>query len=76
MNPRSSIDKSGAYFISQFKDQREPQPPVDTNQLKPAITISHQTGAGAQEIAGQLIRLLQKSNLKGSDLGRYTITIS
>jgi hypothetical protein len=65
MNTKSSIDKSSAYFISQFKDQREPLPSANVHQLKPAITISHQTGAGAQEIAGELIRQLQKSNLKG-----------
>lgn len=60
-----TIDKSGAYFISQFKDRHEPLSLINVRQLKPAITISHQIGAGAQEIAEQLIRLLQKSNLKG-----------
>lgn len=60
-----TIDKSGAYFISQFKDQHEPLSPINACQLKPAITISHQIGAGTQEIAEQLIRLLQKTNLKG-----------
>ena len=65
MNTLTSIDKSGAYFISQFKDLPEPRPPVNERPLKPAITISHQSGAGAQEIAEQLMGLLQTSSLKG-----------
>jgi hypothetical protein len=65
MNPQTSIDKSGAYFISQFKDRHEPLPSGDVRLFKPTITISHQTGAGAPEIAEQLTRLLQKTELKG-----------
>ena len=65
MNAQSTIDKSGAYFISQCKDFREPPPSSKAGQLKPTITISHQIGAGAPEIAGRLTGLLQESELKG-----------
>jgi hypothetical protein len=65
MHTQSPIDKSGAYFISQCKDRRDPVAPIKVNELKPAITISHQTGAGGPEIAGQLSHLLEKTELKG-----------
>lgn len=65
MNAQTLIDKSGAYFVSQFKDHHEPSLPVDMRSIKPTITISHQTGSGALEIAEQLICLFQKSELKG-----------
>jgi hypothetical protein len=65
MKAQTSIDKSGAYFISQFKDRHESRSSAEACRLKPAITISHQTGAGAPEIAERLTHLLQKTGLKG-----------
>ena len=65
MNTETSMDKSGAYFISQLKDRPERAQPPGVRRLKPTISISHQTGAGAPEIAEQLIRRLQKTELKG-----------
>jgi hypothetical protein len=65
MNAQTSIDKSGAYFLSQCKKPPEHLPSGRMHHLKPAITISHQTGAGAPQIAERLACLLQESELKG-----------
>lgn len=58
------MEKSGAYIVSQRRRRDEAAPPV---RLKPALTISHETGAGAPEIAGQVAQLLQKTETTGRD---------
>jgi len=65
MNTQTPLDKSGAYFVSQCQDRQEPFPSGRLRQLNPAITISHQTGAGAPEIAGQLAQSLQQTKFSG-----------
>jgi len=62
MSTQTSLDKAGANFVSQFRDRQEPSLSGRRRRLNPAITIAHQSGAGAPEIAGQLARSLQKIN--------------
>ena len=64
MNTQTSIDKSRAYVISQ-RQRHENLAAAHPQLLKPAITISHQTGAGASEIADQLAQVLQKTESIG-----------
>ena len=64
MNTQTSIDKSRAYVISQ-RQGHENLAAAHPQLLKPAITISHQTGAGASEIADQLAQVLQKTEYMG-----------
>ncbi len=71
MNTQTSIDKSAAYFVSQCKDRHEHMAAAHSRLLKPSITISHQTGAGAPEIAVQLAHILQETELKGD--GPWTV---
>jgi hypothetical protein len=56
------MQKSGAYVASQ-RHRGEPIAKVRPQLRNPAITISHQTGAGAPEIAEQLAGVLQKAEL-------------
>jgi len=65
MNHQNSIDKSIAYCISQGRDRYERVSATRLRLVSPAITISHQTGAGAPEIAEQLARSLQETEFKG-----------
>ena len=65
MNNQSSIDKSMAYCISQSHDRYERVPTTRLRLVRPAITISHQTGTGATEIAQQLAHSLQMTEFKG-----------
>jgi hypothetical protein len=65
MNTRTLVDKSGAYCVSQSKSPAEPKSTASLLRLNPAITISHQTGAGAPEIAGQLAPALQRGEFAG-----------
>ena len=59
MNAQTVMDKSWAYFVSQSRGQPEPALTGHRRWLNPTITISHQAGAGAPEIAGGLARALQ-----------------
>lgn len=56
---------SDAYVISHFNGRRERPAAAYLQPLKPAITISHQTGAGAHEIAEGLAHILQNTEFKG-----------
>jgi hypothetical protein len=67
MNAQTSIDKSRAYVISE-RQRHENLTAAHPQLLKPAITISHQTGAGAPEIADQLAQVLQKAESTGDHL--------
>lgn len=71
MNTQTLMDKSRAYFVSQGKDWQEPATSGSLRRLNPTITISHQTGAGAAEIAGQLAQSLQ--NMKGTGDQRWAV---
>ena len=62
---QTSLDKSGAYFVSQCHDRQEPLSSGRLRRLNPAVTISHQTGAGAPEIAGLLAQSLQQTRFTG-----------
>jgi len=59
------VEKSSAYVISHFKNQHERAATAHLQPLKPAITVSHQTGAGVHEIAERLAHVLQTTEFKG-----------
>jgi len=67
MNTDTLVDKSTAYFVSQCRDRVETPPMAQPGRLRPAITISHQTGAGAPEIAERLAISLQKPDFTGDE---------
>jgi len=67
MNAEMLMDKSTAYFVSQCRDRVGRRPPGVSTRVRPAITLSHQTGAGAPEIAEQLAGVLQKTGLVGDE---------
>lgn len=64
MNIETLMAKSGAYVVSERRrfDRNLPDRPRLT---KPAIAISHQTGAGAPEIAETLAKRLQETEEAG-----------
>ena len=66
MKTETLIEKSGAYFLSQCHDRPEHLPPEGLCGLKPAITISHQAGAGAPEVADHLAKSLPKTKFAGN----------
>jgi hypothetical protein len=47
MKIETAMDKSGAYIVSQRWDRYEAAVAAHPRLLKPSLTISHQTGAGA-----------------------------
>jgi hypothetical protein len=61
------VEKSSAYITSHFSDRLERMAATPSQSLKPAITISHQTGTGAHEIAERLAHVLQTMEFKGRD---------
>ncbi len=63
MDIETIMEKSSAYILSQRRDRNEAVSVADSRRLKPVITFSHQTGAGAPEIAGQAAQILQKTEL-------------
>jgi Cytidylate kinase-like family len=65
MNIETLMKKSGAYVVSERRrfDRNIPDRPPTT---RPAIAISHQTGAGAPEIAAALAKTLQNTGEAGS----------
>jgi hypothetical protein len=66
MNIAAVMEKSGAYVAS-HRHREEPIVNAGPYVAHPTITISHQTGAGAPEIAAHLVRSLQKSELTDTD---------
>ena len=60
-----SAEKSNACVISHFNARREREAAAHLQPLRPAITISHQTGAGVHEIAKRLAQVLQETEFKG-----------
>lgn len=65
MSIEALAGKSSAYVVSQCKCWYERMAAASPRLLKPAITISHQTGSGAHEIAEHLAQILQKTEFKG-----------
>ena len=64
MNPEAIVEKTSSYFISQGMERYEQMAKAHPHSLPPAITISHQTGAGAGEIAGRLASMLGQTEFK------------
>jgi hypothetical protein len=58
-----TIEKSGSFVTSQF---RETHPRGGSTLVGPAVTIVHQTGSGAYEVANRLAEILQESEPKGA----------
>ncbi len=61
------MEKSPAYFVSQCRNRVERLSRERDDRLRPTITISHQTGAGAPEIAERLAMALQKPDFAGDE---------
>jgi len=60
-----SAEKSGSFVLSQYRYGPEP-PCVTTPPVRgPAVTISHQAGAGVNEIAAQVAQRLEQTEFKG-----------
>lgn len=56
------FEKSGSFVASQFRSSPEDRPGL----AGPAVTVSHQTGAGAHEVAQRLTELLRAAEPKGT----------
>jgi len=56
-----AVEKSSSFVASQFRELKERLDGPRPQGGGPALTISHQTGAGAHEIAERLARLLQET---------------
>lgn len=63
MNFETIMQKSGAYVVSQHSTRSRPPAIAYPSLLKPIITISHQTGAGAPQITTLLAKSLQGIDL-------------
>ena len=59
---QTSIDKSGSFVASQFVEAGGIHDKSRSAQIGPAITLSHQTGAGAHDVAAQLVRIFEQTN--------------
>ena len=62
---RAQLDACHSYILSQLSERRENWAGLRPRKPGPAITISHQTGAGAHEIAERLALLLQEEETRG-----------
>ncbi len=65
MKTEVAVDKSRSFVASQFRDLHERLTAPRRATGGPALTISHQTGAGALEITERLARLLQATESDG-----------
>lgn len=68
---RTSIDKSGSFVASQFAGTVGASPPRGAGHAGPAVTISHQTGAGAHVVAELLAEMLRQTEEK--DIQPWTV---
>ena len=66
MNLESTVDKFGAFVASQARSQKELRDTLVSRFVGPAVTISHQAGSGAHEIANQLAKILLEDEPKGA----------
>jgi cytidylate kinase len=62
----TSLEKSPSFVVSQLQDLRTRLAEANTQSCGPAMTISHQTGAGAHDIAESLARVLQSTEPPGA----------
>ena len=62
---KTAMEKSGSLVASLFQEPRNFRTTGDPVHSGPAITIAHQTGSGAHEVAEQLANLLQEAEPKG-----------
>ena len=62
---QTGIEKSGSFVTSQFTTAMALPPPKSTEPGGPALTISHQTGAGAHALAQRLAEILEASEENG-----------
>jgi hypothetical protein len=60
------LEKCRSYVLSQLLVERRPEPARGTTSPGPAITIAHQTGSGAHDIAERLTGLLQADEPEGA----------
>ncbi|SPE57131.1 putative cytidylate kinase [Verrucomicrobia bacterium] len=58
---QTAVDKAQSFVASQFASRRA-FPPHPTGTEGPAVTISHQSGSGAQEVADLLAELLKQAD--------------
>jgi hypothetical protein len=65
MSVETAIEKTGSYFVSQWKERCEQIATAHPHSLHPAISIAHQTGTGVSEIARQLAGILDNTEFKG-----------
>ena len=59
---QTTIDKSGSFVASQFVGAAGIRDKSRSAQIGPAITLSHQTGAGAHDVAAQLVHVFEQSD--------------
>jgi cytidylate kinase-like protein len=57
----TTIDKSRSFIASQFAGTTEMPASNRSGQIGPSVTISHQTGAGAHEVAERLAEILKQA---------------
>ena len=62
----TQLEQCNSYILRQLRARKRPAAAVNVSPPGPAITISHQTGSGAHEIAEQIAKILQATGLKGS----------
>lgn len=60
------LEQCHSYILRQLQVRKKPTVIHDLPPPGPAVTISHQTGSGAHEIAGRLAKLLSAAEPKGS----------
>ena len=63
---QTTIDKSGSFVASQFAGATATSVKGTTDMAGPAVTISHQTGAGAHEVGQLLAGLLDRHDGSGA----------
>jgi cytidylate kinase len=67
MSIDTSLEKSRSFLVSEFKSSQEGKAVVRSQPTGPAITISHQTGAGAHDIAERVAQILQATELNSAE---------
>ena len=67
MSSKNLMEKSDAYIFSQRRDREEDNSAADSRQLKPVITVSHQTGAGAHQVVNRLAEIFQETEFMGGE---------
>ncbi len=63
---KTVLEQSGSFVVSHLREPGGPPVPDRSAPSGPAITIAHQTGSGAHEIAERLAQLLQGTEPAGA----------